>query len=233
MLKPTFTLIFLIFLAVSYGQTVVIAEDVDKHEETPEFGMNRKHYTHSFLSVLFVAGPPEHHSADVIYGRSRTLEFGYRYKRRLSETFSFGSEITGRRSAFHIKQSDNKSVPDTIKRDSEKLVFLEAGVGAYKRINFGDRGNYIGRFIDAGVYASWTFHTRHVLFYDEEDVNYRVRKTGMSYPANLNYGLIARIGFNNFVLKGSYRMSDLFKESAGLPELPRYAVGVEFGMHPF
>ena len=231
-MKPIFTLILLTLFTVGYGQTVVIAEDVDQQEETPEFGMNRKHYTHTFLSVLFVAGPPEHHSADVIYGRSRSLEFGYRYKGRLSDTFSVGSEIMGRRSAFHIKQSDAKSVPDTISRDSEKLVFLEAGIGAYTRINFGQRGNYIGRFVDAGIYASWTLHTRHVLFYEEEDVNYRVRKTGMNYPANLNYGLIARIGFNNFVIKGTYRMSELFKESAGLPELPRYALGVEFGLHP-
>ena len=233
MLKLIFTLLSLGFLTVGYGQTVVIAEDVDQQEETPEFGMNRKHYTHTFLSVLFVAGPPEHPGADVIYGRSRTLEFGYRYKRRLSETFSFGSEITGRRNAFHLKQSETKSVPDTIIRDSEKLVFLEAGIGAFTRINFGQRGNYIGRFLDAGIYASWIFHTRHVLFYEEENVHYRVRKTGMKYPANLDYGLMARIGFNNLVFKGTYRMSGLFKESAGLPELPRYAVGVEFGLHPF
>lgn len=232
-MKPIFTLILLASLIVGYGQTVVIAEDVDHQEETPEFGMNRKHYTHTFLSVLFVAGPPEHHSADVIYGRSRALEFGYRYKRRLSNTFSFGSEITGRRSAFHIKQSEHKAVPDTVARDSEKLVFLETGLAAYQRINFGQRGNYIGRFFDAGIYASWTFHTRHVLFYEEDNVDFRVRKTGMNYPESLNYGLIARIGFNNFVIKGTYRMSELFKESAGLPELPRYAVGIEFGMHPF
>ena len=232
MLKLFLTLLSLVLITVGYGQTVVVAENVDQQEEIPDFGMNRKHYTHTFMGVMFVVGSPEHPGAEVIYGRSRALEFGYRYKRKLSETFSFGSEITGRRHAFHIKQSEAKSVPDTIIRDSEKLVFLEAGIGAYKRINFGQRGNYIGRFVDTGVYASWIFHTRHVLFYEEEDVRHRVRKTGMNYPANLSYGFIARIGFNNLVLKGSYRLSGLFIESAGLPEFPRYTVGIEFGMHP-
>jgi hypothetical protein len=232
MLKLFITLFLFLLISYGYGQTVIIAENVGKLNGESDFGMNRKHYAHSFLSVLFVAGPPEQPGAEVLYGKSRSLEFGYRYKRRLSNTFSLGSEITGRRHAFHMKQSDSKTVPNTMRRDSEKLVFLEAGLGLYKRINFGQRGNYIGRFVDAGVYASWIFHTRHIYFYEEEDVKYRVRITGMNYPASINYGFMARMGFGNWVVKGTYRMSGLFKESSGLPDLPKYAIGIELGLHP-
>ncbi len=226
-----YLLLFVVMTAAS-AQTVIIAEDVNNTDETPEFGMNRKHYTHMYLGILFAVGPPELPGAEVIYGRSRTTEFGYRYKRKLSNTFSLGSEISGRRHAFHVKQSDSKTVPDTIARDREKLVFLETSVGAYKRVNFGQRGNYVGRFVDIGAYASWLFHTRHVLWYEADDLNLKVRKTGMQYPANFDYGLIARIGFNNFVIKGTYRMSGLFKDSSNLPEFPRYAFGLELGLHP-
>lgn len=232
MLKSCIGLLLLAVMTAAGAQSVIVAEDVNARDETPEYGMNRKHYTHMFLGVLFAVGPPEQPGAEVIYGRSRTLEYGYRYKRKLSNTFSLGSEITGRRHAYHIKQSESKTVPDTIVRDREKLVFLEAGAAVYKRVNFGQRGNYIGRFADVGGYASWIFHTRHVLWYEEDGVSLKVRKTGMQYPANFDYGLIARIGFNNILIKGTYRMSGLFKDSSNMPEFPRYAIGLELGLHP-
>ncbi len=215
------------------AQSVVIAEDVNGTDDKADFGMNRKHYTHSFTAVQFVAGAPDLAGAEIVYGRSRSLEYGYRYKRKLSETFSFGSELMLRRHGYHIKQTDEKLVPDSIIKDREKLVFLDAGLGVYKRINFGQRGNYIGRFIDLGAWASLIFHSRHVYFFEEDGVNVRVRKSGITYPSPLNYGLLVRIGFNNIVIKGTYRMSDLFKESAAMPEFPRYGIGLEVGMHPF
>ncbi len=224
---------FLASVFAAEAQTVVIAEDLTEQEEEPDFGMNRKHYSHSYIGLNFAAGEPELPGAAIRYGRSRTMEYGYRYKRRLSNTFSFGGEIIARRYAFHVNQSEDKTVPDDNARDREKLVFLDAGAGIYKRINFGQRGNYIGRFVDAGAYAAWVFHSRHVYFFHEEGMDIRVRKQGLKYPEALNYGLMARIGFNNIAIKAAYRMSDLFKESAELPEFPRYSVGLEIGLHPF
>lgn len=218
----------------SLAQTVIISKDPDeKREHVPEYGMNRKHYSHSFFGIQFMVGPPEHPGAEIVYGRSRTLEYGYRYKRRLSNTFSFGSEVTARRQAYHIQQSAKKAVPDTIMRDREKIVLLDAGIGVYKRINYGSRGDYIGRFVDVGAYGGWLLHARHVYFFEENKLRYRVRINGVKYPASLNYGLSARLGFNNFVIKGTYSLSDRFRESADLPELPRYTVGLEIGLHPF
>lgn len=215
------------------AQIVVIAEDVNSNDEKTEFGMNRKHYTHSFIGLQFMAGPPEMAGAEIVYGRSRILEYGYRYKRKLSETFSFGSEIIARRHGYHVKQTAEKLVPDNIIRDREKLVFLNAGLGAYKRINIGQRGNYIGRFFDVGGWASWNFHSRHVYFYEEEGVSVRVRKSGIGYPSPFDYGVMVRAGLNNIVIKGTYRMSDLFKETANMPEFTRYGIGLEIGLHPF
>ena len=230
---PVLVSFFLASVFTAEAQTVVIAEDMAEQEEDLDFGMNRKHYTHSYFGLNFTAGPPELSGAGIRYGRSRTIEYGYRYKRRLSNTFSFGSEIIARRYAFHVSQSEEKTVPDDIIKDREKLVFLDAGLGVYKRINFGQRGNYIGRFVDAGAYASWIFHSRHVYFYEEEGLDIRVRINNPKYPETFNYGLMARLGFNNIVIKATYRMSDLFKDSAELPEFPRYSVGLEIGLHPF
>ncbi len=225
--------LFMLFALSVDGQTVVIAEDVTEQSDDPDYGMNRKHYTHSYLGLSFAAGEPELPGAGIRYGRSRTIEYGYRYKRRLSGIFSFGGEVVARRYAFHISQSEDKTIPDDVMKDREKLVFLDAGIGVYKRINFGQRGNHIGRFVDAGAYATFIYHSRHVYFFQEEGMDIRVRKQGLNYLETLNYGLMARIGLNNIVIKATYRMSDLFKESAELPEFPRYSIGLEIGLHPF
>ncbi len=230
---PVFAVLFFILTCCVEAQSVVIAEDLAEQQEDSDFGMNRKHFTHSYIGLNFAAGAAELPGADIRYGRSRTIEYGYRYKRRLSNTLSFGGEIIARRYAFHVSQTEDKTVPDDVTRDREKLVFLDAGLGVYKRINFGQRGNYIGRFADAGVYAAFIYHSRHVYFYQEDGMDVRVRKQGLKYPEILNYGLVARFGFNNIVLKTTYRVSDLFKKSADFPEFPRYSIGLEIGLHPF
>lgn len=231
-IKYLLLVLFLLSVATLSAQRVMIAKEPPKDHET-EYGMNRKHFSHGFLGLHFIIGPPESSGADIHYGRSRSLEYGYRYKRRFNNTFSIGSEIIARRHAFHIKQTDKKEVPDNTLKDREKLVFLDAGLGLYKRVNFGQRGNYIGRFLDVGAYASWVFHTRHVYFLEEGGLSTRVRVSGMNYPAAFAYGMNARLGFNNLVIKGSYQLSDHFNDSSGLPELPKYSIGLEIGLHPF
>ncbi|TVR43226.1 MAG: hypothetical protein EA394_01765 [Bacteroidia bacterium] len=230
-------LVFLLYILLAYNtaftQSIVIAEDL-RDEPEREFGMNRKHYTHTWVGLHFLIGPPETEAAEVLYGRSRSLEFGYRYKRRFSDVFSAGSEWVFRRSAFHIRQHMGKEVPDTIIHDKEKLIFLQGGAGLYQRVNFAQRGDYIGRFADIGAYGAWNFHVRQVT-HDVTDNGERVRtrRTRMDYPATFEYGIMARLGFNNIVLKGNYRVSDLFAGSADLPELPRWSAGLEFGLHPY
>lgn len=232
MLKYLLWIPLVLIFSFSNAQSVVIAKEPSANHES-DYGMNRTHYSHGFLGVLFIVGPPENTGADIHYGRSRSMEYGYRYKRRFSNTFSIGSEIIARRHAFHLQQTDEKQVPDQLLKDREKLVFLDAGLGVYKRINYGQRGNYIGRFVDFGAYASWVFHTRHVYFLEEDGLSTRVRISGMNYPSPFAFGLNVRLGFNNLVIKGTYQLSDRFKDSADFPEFPRYSVGLELGLHPF
>jgi hypothetical protein len=47
---------------------------------------------------------------------------------------------------------------------------------------------------------------------------------------NFAYGFLARAGTNRYVITAKYRMSDIFKSSYAIPELPRLTVGVEVGL---
>ncbi len=212
----------------------MIVEDVGKQRDERDYGMNRRHYTHSWMALHFVTPVPAETGAEVLHGRSRSMEFGYRYKHRFSNFFSAGGDLVFRRTAFHMRQNDDKVVPGTETFDREKLVFLHAGAGLYQRINVGERGDYIGRFLDVGAYGGWNFHTRHVTHHESaEGERIRIRRAGLDYPAALEYGLMARLGFGNFVVKGNYRLSNVFKDTAELSELPRLLIGLELGLHPF
>lgn len=225
-------LLFVSGLAVS-AQTVVISEDLRGDGDPPSSGMNRKHYRHFYTGFHFPAGDPELPGAEIIFGRSWTFEHGLRYKLRLNNTFSAGYEIQFKRASFFPRQQEGKRVPDQVIHEREKLVFTAIGGGLYQRVNFGRRGDYIGRFIDVGVYGDWHFNIRHVSFDQVGKERIRTRRTGMDYPESLGYGILARVGFNNTVFKATYRLSDLFREDAGLPEFTRLTIGVEMGLHPF
>jgi hypothetical protein len=214
------------------AQTVLIEEDLRGAGNVPGYGMNRRHFRHVYLGFQIAAGRPEEPGARIRYGRSWTGELGLRYKRRFNNTFSAGYEVFLKRMAFAPRQEEGKRVPGPEIHDRERVVLAAAGLGLYQRINFGARGDYIGRFADLGAYGEWLAHGRHVSFSRTDDQRIRIRRSGLPYAEALAYGVMARIGFNNLVVKGNYRLSDLFTPESGLPEWPRLTLGLEFGLHP-
>jgi hypothetical protein len=48
---------------------------------------------------------------------------------------------------------------------------------------------------------------------------------------DINYGIKARAGRNHLAITGTYRLSNIFKNSYYLPEMPRFTVGVEIGIY--
>lgn len=224
--------IFMVSPAKAFLQTVVISEDVTAMRAASDFGVNRKHFRHFFTGLHFVAGSPDEAGADIISGRSWRFELGHRYKRRFSDLFSAGYESQFKRDVYYLQQDDAKLVPDTTRNDKEKLVVLTVGASLYCRINFGSRGNHMGRFLDLGGYGGYLFHARLVRFNEAGGEKIRERRTGLSYPAKWEYGPFVRIGAGNVAVKVTYRASDLFRSAASLPEMPRFMAGIEFGLHP-
>jgi hypothetical protein len=225
-----FTMLLLFWLPLS-GQQVLLGEDLRGDTLVPDFGMNRKHYTHSYFGFHFVAGQAEDQAANVALGRSWSFEYGFRYKRRYNQTFSGGFELLAKRSSFHPERFLEVEIPEDYSYNREKFVFLSMGGVVYQRFNYGMRGNYIGRFVDIGAYGDMHMNVRHILRLDG-DPRLRIRRAGMDYHEFLGYGVFLRLGFNNFVLRGTYRLSDIFKPEAGLAGFPRISFGLELGLHP-
>lgn len=231
------TLLFFCLLALqpALGQKVIVFEDLQTDTIAPERGMNRKHYSHAFVGVHMFLGGTEDPTAKISTASSWMFEYGHRYKRKFTHYLSGGAEWNFRRLKYAPDAWEVASLMSDYEVSNEKLVLVQTGIGVYQRINWQTRrGNFIGRFVDLGVYGNWNFASRHVYgFKQSTGERVKVKKSGLDYVQPFDYGALARIGFDNFVLKSSYRFSDHFKEESGLYEFPRFTFGFELGLHPY
>ena len=216
------------------AQEIMIHEDLRGDTLVPEFGMNRKHFRHAYVGSQIFLGEAEGPSGEIRTGLSWATEYGMRYKRRFSNVFSGGIEWSIRRLEYIPKNWGMVYMHEWGDLKNERLLLMQTGLGLYQRINFQKRrGDYIGRFLDLGLYGNWNFFSRHIyIFKNTKDERVKVKTTHLSYIEPFDYGVLARLGFGNFVIKGTYRFADHFKESSGLEEFPRFGFGLELGLHP-
>lgn len=227
---------FLLFLFLGLSnidaQRVIIYEDLREREQIPTYGPNRKHFLHSYYGMGFILGEPSGKGSNIRIPRSNNIEIGFRYKYKLSHHLSTGFDIAYLRNSFHLKQTDVKTFPDTELYDSQNLVLSNLLGGVYTRFNYGRRGNYIGRFVDIGINASWIYRNRMFSMLTEDSVETEMIVSGESHFNTFAYNSVLRVGFNNFVFKSTYRLNDIFRENSGFDELPRFYFGLEIGLHP-
>jgi len=232
-----FVVLFFCLLAVipASGQKVLVYEDLQGDTITPDTGMNRKHYRHPFIGFAMFLGGADGPTGAIKSTNSWVFDYGVRYKRKFTHFLSGGAEWNYRRLTYTPAGWEIPGLAGESELTSEKLMLVQTGLGLYQRINWQKRrGNFIGRFIDIGVYGNWNLASRHVYsFKQTTGERVKVKESGLNYVRPFDYGVLARIGFGNFVLKSTYRFSDHFSESSGLAEFPRFTLGFELGMHPF
>jgi hypothetical protein len=215
------------------AQEVMLHEDVTADVIKPTFGPNYRNFLHAFMGYGATFGGTEGPGTAIRYGNSGNFLIGVRYKYRVSNFFSWGAEGYYNSLFYSIKQDATKTFPDTLINDKERLTFHNLSAGLYLRFNLEKkRGNRVGSFIDLGGYGEWTFRlsqfTRNKL---PDGRVVRSTTTGLDYFNSLNYGAVARLGFNRWIFFASWRFSDLFKNSKNLPELPRLTVGIQVGFY--
>lgn len=230
-LKYLLVVSFLLIALKGNGQTVLLEYNRQPEDSLEaDKGPNTKNYARLFLGMGILLGNDDDQMPHKVWP-SFDLNYGIRYKRKLTEWYSAGAELSLRVLRYRIEQTDSKQYPDENQYDREELVFNNLELGLYNRFHFSDRGNSMGVFWDVGGSFGWTFSVMNQREYENDDgqeAELSLRK--LDYPKDFNYFINTRIGYNQIMLMGSYRLSDLFKPSYPHPELPRYSVGIQVGL---
>ncbi len=173
------------------------------------------------------------------FWKSGEYIIGYRYKRKLNSFYSVGYDVHFKVDNFTLNAADlfsnidNPRVAGTVKK--HHILNNSINLELYQRFNIGPRGNTLGSYFDIGAYGQLNHSVKEVKVLENEDANAFAGKERqifrkLDYIERFGYGLTCRIGYNKWALYGKYRLSDYFKGSYDLPELPRLKVGIEFAI---
>ncbi|MFO8054185.1 MAG: hypothetical protein R6U19_03365 [Bacteroidales bacterium] len=230
------SLLFLSLAGLTNAQSVLLEEKVDFYEDTSRRGPNRTHYHHMYSGWGMMFGITNDGVINTDPLLSHYFELGMRYKLKLGKYYSLGYELGLNSYNFCLdKDDENRSFPDTMQYDKEKVNLFALSGGLYHRINIDKRrGDYIGNFFDMGVYGEWNYASRY--FYKEEYGKDRKRKVSVYNPDYLNdfnYGVFIRGGYNRYVVFVRYRLSEHIDSDANTNyhDLPPFNAGVQIGFH--
>ena len=230
-------IILLLFLFPAFfadAQSVLLEEDVDYYEDVPEYGHNRKHYYHFYGSYGHMLGSTNEDKSKIAPFLSQYFDLGMRYKRRFSQFYSMGYDIIINNRNFRLADDESRNLPadDILDKESINLFTLEGGL--YSRFNVDSRrGNYIGDFLDIGVFGGWNFLSRYYYKHEfTEGQNRKFSAYNPDYLETFNYGAFVRAGYNRYVLFARYRLSNLINtDDNNYEDLPAFNVGVQVGFH--
>ena len=216
MQKLLFFILIFINASITFCQEVLLEENVqDITANIDEYGPNLKKFRHIYFEWGFPVSKSEGTGAEVNVFRSSTFEIGFRQKRKISNYYSVGWSFYYNNLIYNLVQDQTKKqIPNNITHKKESLRFNHLGLEFYNRLNFGRRGNSIGKFMDIGAFGNWAFSARQIYVDDisAAENNYQAQEkkvivTGLKYINKLNYGLKARLGINRYVISATYRIS--------------------------
>lgn len=229
-MKNKFTVLLVLLTIKVFSQDILLQQNVQADSARPTYGPNLKNFVHGYIGLGF----PFYTNEEANYTRlisSTDFNFGIRYKRKLTPHFATGFDIGVASTAYKLKQDDAKTVPDNTLNDKEKIQVNTLRGSAWLRINVGRRGNFIGNYLDVGGFGGWNFQKKHkTINTNDDNEKVKVSTSRLKYIENFSYGLLARLGFSRYSITANYRLSDLFKNSYSMPELPKLTVGFEIGL---
>lgn len=207
-------------------------------------GPNMRHYGQIYVGLGVVPDFDEEEGTAIKWWRSGQFMVGYRYKLKLLSFYAIGLDFSFKTTQYFFEDRDNNPFDEmnpltyNQERDKHQLVNNGFGLEFYHRINFGRRGNTLGKYLDTGIRAQWNFaNVEKILLKTDDDgvpsKRIKIENRKLTFIEPLSYGLTARIGFNKFLIHANYRLSDYFKNKISddvaveIPELPRLAVGLQ------
>ncbi|MFO7617613.1 MAG: hypothetical protein R6V75_10215 [Bacteroidales bacterium] len=222
-------------LTGAWSQEMVLQLDVDSIPGSGNFGPNRRHFRHLFVEMGLAIPYPTTEGNLIKVPHSGSLALGYRYKLKVINPLAVILEGGLSKSSFRLTQFEGKSFPDSEIHDRQTLHLCRASAGLALRFRFGQKGDYLGNYLDLGAREVLLLGSRLVEIdpgNSESGDWYRKKRqvySGLDYAQRWVPELFARIGLNRIAITAAYRMGPIFRETVPV-DLPKITAGVEFAL---
>lgn len=215
MKKQWYTQIMILILMLSSGmasaQKLIMEETVDPAPGNSLLGQNKRHFIETRLFYGLMVNQ-ENHSYPVKLVGSGEFEAIVRYKLKINPILSTGLSASYLNQQFVTKKNNN--LPDSLSPTRALFKINSIKPAAFIRFNIDPkRGNYLGKYIETGLYGVVSYSLKHVLvnkYEVMEEKGYRKSKeilSGLNYLSRFQYGTYISIGFGNFEISYRYRIS--------------------------
>lgn len=178
-----------------------------------------------YFDMGWVASPDKVGS-QLDYGISVDYNPGLRFQQTISASHSLLLELGYHNVHFHLKQSSDKTLPDTTLFDRERFYVHSLSVGANFRTELSN-----DFYFDAGVALDYNFRTVHMIKNpNAKGKSVKTFDSGIEYFHALNADFMVRLGYHNWTLHYVFRISPLLKKHFGYRKLPFGVAGIGYSI---
>ncbi|UPT66771.1 MAG: hypothetical protein M0D57_20445 [Sphingobacteriales bacterium JAD_PAG50586_3] len=119
-------LVCIVAIGTAKGQNVLLEQDPAADTTTETIGPNLRDFFQTFYGYGNFIGT--NNPATAVRYTSYHLTAGIRYKRRISEYYSIGTELAYTNNTYALKQQPSKQVPDSVLHKKERLSWMYMGL---------------------------------------------------------------------------------------------------------
>jgi hypothetical protein len=227
-LQAGFFLLALLLATTAQAQQVLLQADVAADTIPNRTGPNRRYFGHFYVGYTLAAGPS---ALGVKYGfPASELQLGGRLKQRLGPFFALNTDLRYAYLRYGLDTEASRPGPFGMGFDSQYFSYHQVQGEASLRLSpYLRRGNTVGRYLDLLAYGGWAFATTYATTGPgPSGGRLEVVAHQPDYLARWLGGVGVRVGSNSLALVGRYRLSEALR-GPGLPEPPRWQLGLELG----
>jgi hypothetical protein len=231
MKKIILNIIALVFSFSLFSQDVLFSEIVKDYNQIDKIGPNCSWHNTAFMGFGFAVAEQPDSTTFKPFGSSY-LDLGFRSKKKVTNFVSVVGELGVRMATFKYDEDDKIIFANnTKKKHTLNQIYLYPAI--YLRFNFDvNRGNFMGKYIEFGASMDYYLSVAENMEFENGDIKSTTNQRGFDYAEPMNFSAHARLGFNWFAIKASYRLNPFYNDdNLNLQEyfdLPQYSVGFEF-----
>ncbi len=198
-------------------------------------GPNRLHYAHAYIGGSLIPTGTISGGDSPVTNLSAAFTGGYRYKLKLTRPLALVGDLGLESHGYRIKPGSFFLSGDTSSYVRQTVRVAGINGGVYLRLRFGQRGNYLGNFLDLGVQGMIPLLNRQVTIRQSagSGATSLLSEARVSHRLNcvqpVNFSMLARIGFDRTAIVIKWRWSELTDGTTNF-DLPRLQVGLELAL---